>query len=70
MMMEYIRKSVVMPGDDMVDGDVQGRHQYTYPSQRLVIKNKVVQHAQPLAQGDVVPSVMNHGDARHFRPYG
>jgi hypothetical protein len=21
-------------------------------------------------QGDAVPSVMNHGDARHFRPYG
>jgi hypothetical protein len=25
---------------------------------------------KPLVQGDAVPSVMNHGDARHFRPYG
>jgi len=31
--------------------------------------NKVIQHAQPLVQGDAVPSVMNHGDARHFGPY-
>jgi len=34
------------------------------------MNNEVIQHAQPLVQGDVVPSVMNHGDARHFRPYG
>ena len=34
------------------------------------MKHRVVQHAQPLVQGDAVPSVMNHGDARHFRPHG
>ncbi len=34
------------------------------------MNNKVIQHAQPLVQDDVVPSVMNHGDARHFGPYG
>jgi hypothetical protein len=63
MMMEYIRKSVVMAEDDMINSDVQGGPQNTYPSQQLVMNNKVIQHAQPLVQGDVVPSVMNHGDA-------
>jgi hypothetical protein len=32
------------------------------------MNNKVIQHAQPLVRGDV-PSVMNHGDDRHFGPY-
>jgi hypothetical protein len=34
------------------------------------MNNEVIQHAQPRMQGDAEPSVMNHGDARHFRPYG
>ena len=34
------------------------------------MNNKVIQHAQPLVQGDAVPSVINHGDARHFGLYG
>ena len=33
------------------------------------MKSKVIQYAQPLVQGVAVPSVMNHGDARHFEPY-
>jgi hypothetical protein len=34
------------------------------------MNNKVIQHAQVLVQSSAVPSVMNHGDARHFGPYG
>jgi hypothetical protein len=29
-MMEYIRKSVVMPEDDMINSDVQGRRPKTH----------------------------------------
>lgn len=34
------------------------------------MNNEVIQYAQPLVQGEAVPSVINHGDARHSRPCG
>lgn len=67
--MEYMRKSVVMPGNHMIDGGVQGRITIHIPIPTTSHEQSCSANTT-FAQVGAVPSVMNHGDARHFRPYG